>query len=191
MLAVPFAGLLSKPALAQNPLTFSTTSYLFQNDNTDVYELDLTTGKSAQKTSGGIPGIATSTSNTGGVKRLNAIGFNQVDNYVWAQVYGTTLVARIGKDNSGNYLGQTYAVSGLPTPSSTSNIVVGDVSPSGKMYLTIGGSQATATIYVIDLTNPTGSPSTYSAATLTSTASPITDWAVSPKDDYLYAVAST
>ncbi|RZL10201.1 MAG: hypothetical protein EOO62_13335 [Hymenobacter sp.] len=190
--AALFFGLASRPLAAQtpNPLTCSTTSYLFQNNVTDVYEIDLTDGKSYRRTNSGIPGIATSPSNVNQVTRLNAFGFNQVDKYIWGMVYGTTLVARIGKDNAGNYLGQTFSVTGLPAVNGTSNnFVVGDVSPSGKMYVAVGGTPSTDQIYIIDLTKPSSS-STYTATTLTTTLTIITDWAVSPIDGNLYAVSS-
>jgi hypothetical protein len=148
-------------------------SYLFQNavnsSVTNAYEIDLTTGTSVQKTTSGI---------TGG--QLNAFGFNPVDKYIWGQVYNQGQVVRIGSE----FTAQTYTVSGLPS----GPYVVGDIDKNGVMYLAIGGSNATTDIFTTDLTKfATG----LSANKLTTTASFITDWAISPKDNNLYAMYSS
>lgn len=154
-------------------------AYLFQKDATDAYELDLRTGTLTQKT---FNGITLPDKTTGG--KYNAFGYNQRDNYIWGQVYNDSKVIRIG----GDFSGQVFSVANLPAKP----FVVGDISPSGIMYLAIGGSNATDVIYAIDLTQtaPSSTTPALSATTLPTTLSYITDWGVSPRDGNLYAVSS-
>lgn len=170
-------ALLSLPLAAQAQQTSfncnSGKSYLFQNavnsSVTNAYEIDLTTGSAVQKTTNGI---------TGG--QLNAFGFNPVDKYIWGQVYNQPQVIRMGSE----FTAQTYTVANLPA----SPFVVGDIDKNGVMYLTVGGSSATTDIFTIDLTQPT---TALKATKLTTTISFITDWAISPRDNNLYAMYSS
>lgn len=189
-LGVALVAWLGNTAAAQTQTSFACTagkSYIFQGDVTTVVEVDLSSGTSKQASSPLVP------SSTTGGQKFNAFGYNQVDNFIWGQHTGTSEVVRVGSEATG----KIYPVSNLT--GDVASAVVGDVSPSGIMYLTRGGSGAGAsgtsttsatmrTIYKIDLTQ----------ATLTATALPvvppatyITDWAVSPIDGKLYALYST
>jgi hypothetical protein len=179
------ALLLGAASIAQAQ-TFSCTagkSYLFQGDITTGIEIDLSTGQSKAPSSPIIP-------QSQGLQKLNAFGYNPIDNYIWGQRTGTSQLVRVNSD----FTSTLFSVNGLT--GDITNTVVGDVSPSGIMYLTRGGSGAGAsnasvtmrTIYAIDLKQPT----------LTATALPvvpaptyITDWAVSPVDGNIYAIYST
>jgi hypothetical protein len=180
------ALLLGCAGVAQAQAPFSCTagkSYLFQGDVTTGVEIDLSTGQS--KTASG-PIIPQALGN----QKLNAFGYNPLDNYIWGQRLGTSQVVRVNSD----FTATIFSVNGLT--GDVTNAVVGDVSPSGIMYLTRGGSGAGAsdatvtmrTIYAVDLSQPT----------LTATALPvvppptyITDWAISPVDGNIYALYST
>lgn len=158
-------------------------SYIFQGDATTAVEIDLSSGTSKQASS---PIISASAGN----QKLNAFGYNQVDNYIWGQRNNTSQVVRVGSD----YTATIYNVDNLT--GDVANAVVGDVSPSGIMYLTRGGSGAGAsgasttmrTIYAIDLTKTTLEAT---ALPVVPPATYLTDWAVSPVDGNLYALYST
>jgi hypothetical protein len=171
-------------SVAQAQTQFACTagkSYLFQGDATTAVEIDLSSGSSKTAST---PLIA-STSN----QKLNAFGYNQVDNYIWGQRTSTNQVVRVGND----YSVTLYSVNGLTDDVTAA--VVGDVSPSGVMYLTRGGSGAgvagasdlVRTIYAIDLTKQ---PLTATKLPVVPPATYLTDWAVSPIDGNLYAIYS-
>lgn len=158
-------------------------SYLFQGDATTVVKIDLSSGTSNTASSPIIPAAS-------GNQKLNAFGYNQRDNYIWGQRTNTSQVVRVNSD----YTATIYDVANLT--GDVTAAVVGDVSPSGIMYLTRGGSGAGVStaaaslrnIYSIDLTQ-----TSLKATILTTTPPPtyITDWAVSPIDNNLYAIYST
>jgi hypothetical protein len=158
-------------------------SYLFQGDATTAVEIDLSTGQSKPASSPIIPASL-------GNQKLNAFGYNQLDNYIWGQRTNTSQVVRVGSD----YAATIYTVAGLTND--VTSAVVGDVSPSGIMYLTRGGTTggntgnaATAyTIYAIDLTR---TPLTATALPVVPPPTYLTDWAVSPIDGNIYALYST
>lgn len=171
-------------AQAQTPFACTAgKSYIFQGDATAVVEIDLSSGSSKQASSPVIPAGQ-------GSQKLNAFGYNQLDNYIWGQRNGTNQVVRVGSD----YAATIYNVANLT--GDVANAVVGDISPSGIMYLTRGGSTAGATgasttlraIYAIDLTQPT---LTATPLPVVPPATYLTDWAVSPVDGNLYALYST
>jgi hypothetical protein len=170
-------------AQAQKPFACTAgKSYLFQGDATTVVEIDLSTGTSKTASTPIISGTTN--------QKLNAFGYNQVDNYIWGQRTGTSQVVRVNND----YTSTIYDVAGLT--GDVTNTVVGDVSPQGIMYLTRGGSpggatnaeKATLDIYAIDLTK---SPLTATTLPVTPPATYLTDWAVSPVDGNLYTIFST
>jgi hypothetical protein len=173
-------------SVAQAQAPFACTagkSYIFQGDATTAVEIDLSSGTSKPASSALIPASA-------GSQKLNAFGYNQVDNYIWGQRTGTNQVVRVGSD----YTVTLYSVANLT--GDVNAAVVGDVSPRGIMYLTRGGSGAGAsgssaaarTIYSIDLTQAS---LTATALTVVPPATYLTDWAVSPVDGNLYALYST
>lgn len=179
------ALLLGGATVAQAQTPFACTagkSYLFQGDATTAVEIDLSSGTSKPASSPLIPAAQ-------GNQKLNAFGYNQLDNYVWGQRTNTSQVVRVGSD----YTATAYSVSGLT--GDVTAAVVGDVSPSGIMYLTRGGSNAGATgaaasmraIYAIDLTKM---PLTATQLPVVPPATYLTDWAVSPIDGNIYALYS-
>lgn len=144
--------------------------YLFQDNPTIAYRYDLATG-TATAMNGGNPLIP-----SGANRQINATGYNQVDNYIWGAVVGTSQIARIGSDWSV----QTFNVTGLPT---TAGMNVGDVSADGIYYVRSGGENS---FYKIDL-NP-GSANYLVAVEVTNSQGGMADWAFSPIDGKLYAV---
>lgn len=151
-------------------------SYLFQNTPTDAYEIDLIAGTTARKTTGGL--IAQT--------NMNAFGYNQKDGYIWGQINGQSQLVRVGSD----YSAQTFSFT-APSGYNETGFVVGDVSGSGTMYLTRGGSGAggnsTTVIYAINLNQ-----APYTATILTSQGGTyLNDWAVSPIDGNLYTLYAT
>jgi hypothetical protein len=178
------ALLLGGTSAAQAQKPFACTagkSYLFQGDATTAVEVDLSSGSSQTASTPIIP--------AGSNQKLNAFGYNQLDNYIWGQRTNTSQIVRVGSD----YSATIYDVNGLTNDVTAA--VVGDVSPSGIMYLTRGGSGAGVTnastnmraIYAIDLTK---SPLTATTLTVVPPATYLTDWAVSPIDGNLYAIYS-
>lgn len=170
-------------AHAQTPFACTAgKSYLFQGDATTVVEIDLSSGTSKPASSSIIPAAQ-------GNQKLNAFGYNQLDNYVWGQRTNTSQVVRVGSD----YTATVYNVTGLS--GDVTAAVVGDVSPSGIMYLTRGGSSAGAAnaveslraIYAIDLTKM---PLVANRLAVVPPATYLTDWAVSPVDGNIYALYS-
>lgn len=105
---------------------------------------------------------------------VDGIGYNKNDGYVWGHLSGTNQIVRIENDGSTT----TYAVSGLPS----GTYILGDVSPSGILYLSIAGSSGR--MYQINLN--TGAPFAVAASPAANTQS-IDDWAVNPVDGMLYA----
>ena len=161
-------------------------SYIFQSDATTGVEVDLSTGRAS---------TASSPILSSGNQKLNAFGYNQQDNYIWGLRVGSNQLVQVGSDFKAN----VFNVTGLSTDGS--NAVVGDVSPTGIMYLTRGGSTggnsnnaaSAYTIYTINLTQTlTSANPSYQATTLAvTTPSYINDWAVSPRDGHLYALYAT
>lgn len=170
-------------------------SYILQDDPTVAIEVNVSTGATTATS-----GPVVSSSST--IKRVNAVGYNQKDNYIWGLLINGNKLVQVGGDFNSNL----YPVTGLSGEGV--NAVVGDVSPAGIMYITRGGStggKATdnngqaLTIYSIDLTKASGSnPTTYAATVFgvlpASTSSApvfINDWAASPIDGHLYAIYAT
>ena len=202
--ALSAAGLLgalllgSSSAAQAQPTAFSCTagkSYLFQGNATDVYEFDIASGNTTQKTFGNL---------LASPNQLNAVGYNSQDNFMYAQRNGQAQIVRIGSNfpaQGVNTYPSTTAinVAGLGSTDDLYNAVVGDISPQGVMYLTRGGSPGArisggkTTVYKIDLAPLQASP----AGALSAVALPvksdttyINDWAVSPVDGNLYAIYS-
>jgi hypothetical protein len=183
---------------AQTTTPFACTagkSYILQDDPTVAIEVNVSTGATTA-TSGPVVN-ANST-----IRRVNAVGYNQRDNYIWGLLINGTRLVQVGGDFNSN----SYPVTGLSGEGV--NAVVGDVSPTGIMYITRGGSTGgraadnsgqALTIYSIDLTKPSGSnPTTYAATAFgvlpaSNSSAPvyINDWAASPIDGHLYAIYAT
>ncbi|MCB0098742.1 MAG: DUF11 domain-containing protein, partial [Caldilineaceae bacterium] len=149
------------------------TAFLFQGlttDPTDVYSIDLQSGAATL-----IASDLTTAPDT-----INGIGYNQLDNYIWGSVIAQSQIVRVGAD----YVPKYFTIPGLPT-----DMLVGDVSPDGKLYLT---SSSFGSLRIIDLDPNSPDYLTLKTVAATTTSSyPIYDWAFSPIDGQLYAVTST
>lgn len=172
-------------AQAQTTTPFACTagkSYVFQSDVTTGTQVDVSTGQA---------GTSSSPILSSGNQKLNAFGYNQVDNYIWGLRLGSNQLVQVGSDFKAN----VFNVTGLSNDGA--NSVVGDVSATGTMYITRGGSTGggggTQTIYSIDLTQTltAANPSYQASAFATTVPSYINDWAVSPNDGHLYAIYAT
>ena len=164
-------------AVTVNPPAFvcsDGTAFLFQNDPTDVFTVDLITGAANEVASDITPGSLT----------INGIGFNQTDGYIWGSVQTSSgRIARIGAD----YVPQYFDIPGLPR-----DYNVGDVSADGLLHLYVAGVGVTSTaIYVVDV-----DPASPTYLTLLSTlpgtnppAARVFDFAISPIDGNIYGVS--
>lgn len=186
---------------AQTTTPFACTagkSYILQDDPTYAIEVNVATGATTATSAA----VVSANQNSSNIRRVNAVGYNQKDSYIWGLLINANQLVQVGGDFKSNL----YTVSGLSGQGV--NAVVGDVSPTGIMYLTRGGSTGgnatdnngqALTIYSIDLTKPSGSnPTTYAATSFgtlpISTADApiyINDWAASPVDGHLYAIYAT
>ena len=121
--AVSFSGSsLSNQNFPLDPNTTSLASctvsaFLFQNNPSDVYGLNLATGSSNLLAS-----------DIGGI-HVNGIGFNPLDNFIYGASNTVTngSIAKVDGNFNVSYLGP---IVGLPTTS----YVVGDISPDGKLF---------------------------------------------------------
>ena len=146
--------------------------YLFQNDPTDVYGLNLATGASQLIRSNiGPPGRSIQT---------NGLGYNVQDNFI----YGSNstdrdgTISRLDRNFNVTLLGP---IPGLPIDK---GFYIGDVSPEGKLYFYHNN---TADLHVIEL-DP--SSANYLTQTVISTSQglSITDIAFNPIDNQIYTV---
>jgi parallel beta-helix repeat protein len=145
------------------PLGCQITTYLFQDNPTDAYEFDLSTGEMHKVSDNLFEG------------HVNAIGYNQVDGYIWGSHYDKKgYIARIGQ----NMEMQLYKVEGYENKRS----YTGDVSADGKLYLKNGN-----TMYAIDL-NPSSDDYLKAIPIKLSQSVGAADWAFHPSDGYLYAM---
>ncbi|WP_257670452.1 Ig-like domain-containing protein, partial [Parapedobacter tibetensis] len=150
------------------------TGYLFQGNPTGVYAVNLATGEYEEVSAQLIPG----TENT----VLNAAAYNVTDDYIWAYRAFTGDLVRIGSDWSV----QIFPIAGLPTGVGFN---VGDISSDGVMYL-FSNTGGTNTIQRVDL-DPESATYLQLLSPLSTTASPIADWAFSPIDGNLYGLGNT
>jgi hypothetical protein len=163
------------PVVAAPP-TFACTEnsgYLFQDDPTDAYIVNLSTGATTLAKDNLL-------GNTNA--QINAVGYNVTDNYLWGFHRGTNQVVRI----AGDWSVQTYPIVGLPV---TGDFFVGDVSSTGVLYLYNNQAFPTS-IYRVDV-NPASPTYLQLLPTLTTSNSNLTDWAFSTIDGKLYAVDNT
>jgi len=122
---------LSSRLYAMTPFTCQNgQSFLLRDDNSQLYTVNLRTG------------VQTLLFNavTLGDRDLSGLGYNPLDNYLYASVSGTNDIVRIGSD--GAIL--TIDVPGLPA----ATFQAGDVSPAGILYLY---TLSTTTIYKVNL----------------------------------------
>lgn len=143
----------------------SPKAYLFENNPTDIIEVDLVTG-TRTAVANDIYAFASSA------------GYNTTDNFLWAYQQGTGKVARIGA----NWGLTTHTIAGL-----TGSFSVSDIDENGIMYLY---NTSTTAIVRVDL-NPSSPTYLTKLANLTTTSTTIQDWAYCPISDLLYAVDAT
>lgn len=106
--------------------------------------------------------------------RVNGIGYNTVDNFIWGSQPGTSNILKIGS----NGIAQSFPVTNLPA----SEFNAGDVDAAGNLYLYVASA---STIYKINLTGPT-----YSATAITVTGSNLGDFSVSADGTKIYGVSA-
>lgn len=121
---------------------------------------------------------------------VNAIGHNQVDNYLWGSISGNTIV-KIG--TNANW--ETHVIANLPTGGAWNT---GTISSDGYYYLTTTSSTRYYTIDLnpshatyLKLVDPTAGfilDNTAPFGTAMSPTRDISDWAFNPVDGKLYAM---
>ncbi|WP_020657220.1 DUF6923 family protein [Rudanella lutea] len=169
--SVPFVTLWE-----QTSYVCGTSAYLFQNlvgVPTSIVSVNLQSGASTTVAQGMLP-----TPNTD----LNAMGYNTIDNFIWGYRLNTDQIVRVGA----GFGVQPVTIAGLPVNGSFN---VGDVGLDGILYL-YSGSGSSTTIYRVDL-RPTSPTYLTLLSSLTTTASIIADWSVSPVDGNFYTVDNT
>ncbi len=168
-----FVAKLSGNVSAPNPPTpfnCDTTAYLFLDNPTRMYLLNLNSGASQLV----VDPIISSPCNQG----LNAFGFNPADNYIWGYRVNTNQIVRIASD----YSVTIFTIAGLPIkPYQT-----GDISDNGIMYL-YAGSILDTEFYRIDLNPPAPQLILPNLAIVPTSLS---DWAFSPVDGNLYTISN-
>ena len=157
-------------------------AYLFQNRPSDIFTLDLVTGKLVKVKDNVTP-------HTIPFYHVNALGFNVTDGFLWGSTPAKSgYISRIGKNGSGDWVEMHYGpIKGLNLYSYT-----GDINDSGTLFLYSHNSGAaskvdlnpnsknylTATDFkVVKKSNPSLGVRLYS-----------TDWAINPVDNMLYTV---
>ncbi len=156
---------------AQEPIGCIESAFMFQNEDTDVYILNLADGNMIQIKDNVAP------------YNINSIGFNKKDGYFWGYKNGGGIVVRIGYDNndSREWSYEEFAISEL----NEFNSVTGDIDDNGFLYLKESGGNR---VLVIDLN---GDKPEYSREFNLNTSINLTDWAFNPKDKFIYAVNSS
>lgn len=159
-----------KAFLLQNPNTYDSGV----ESNAILYSVDINTGAATTVSSD----LLKSTVNE--FSELNAMGYNPLDNYLWAYRSGTNQIVRIGSDNSV----QSLTIPNLPRSDYNS----GDIDANGIYYLfknNITENGITSLIYRIDLKTGTLLPSITPSGEITAI-----DISVNPIDGNLYALQS-
>jgi CshA-type fibril repeat protein len=159
------------PRTCPAPIDCNGALYLFQNEPTDVFKLDIATGVKTQ-----IFNNLTSTTSAAGI---NAVGFNQTNGLFVGYNDATDQISVIGE--GGAVL--NYTVAGLPVGVYT----LGDVSSAGIYYFAATGGTV---IHKVDV-NPFSSTFMQYLGALTSTSSSINDMVVNPVDGNLYTINGT
>ncbi len=169
-----------------NPLTVADRekAYLFQNKPSDVYSLDLVTGKLTKQQDNITPSAY----------HVNGLGYNVKDGYFWGsaprrgEFSADGYIIRVGKDSSGNWVTTDYG----PIPNLNIFSYAGDIDKDGKLYLNMHG-QPFMSIIDLDPNSPTYLTAdslllVKSTNILITKTVYSTDWAFNPKDDMLYTV---
>ena len=178
---VPSSGC---PALTSTQPTFTCEpayGYLFQNPNntgpygietnTSAIRVNLATGASTVVKTALIDPALTDFS------EINAVGYNQVDNYMWGYRRGTNQLVRIGSDWSVEYVN----IPGLPGFPYAS----GEVDENGILYLHTQQEGSLPYLVRVNLNTLTVMPNIPLSQPII-----IADFAVNPVDGFLYAFSS-
>lgn len=161
---------------AADPTAFSCDpfAYLFKNQGvlnpSDVLRVDLASGESTTA------GQLTDT--------VNAVGYNVLDDYMYAWDLTTKELVRISNDLSLTQLG---VPTGIADGDITDGFQTGDVDSSGH-YWVLNGNKVSTTIYEIDLTVSPPAVLQSIPVTLTGEVKDISDWAFI--DGALYGMSS-
>ncbi|KAK6542967.1 hypothetical protein TWF694_006900 [Orbilia ellipsospora] len=159
----------SCPAVASP--TFACSEYGFIVDDLALYKIDLHTAE-----------FILVTDDVDGSNTINALGYNVIDNYLYANEVSTGTILRIAADGSIERVVQIPAIQGA---------VIGDIDTNGKYILMISKTGDQATWGEVDL-NPTSPTYGQLTDTGTSTASGFSfvDWAFVPATpSYLWTLA--
>ena len=152
------------------PFSCDTTAYLFLDNPTKMYRLNLNSGVSQLVANP----IISSPCNQG----LNAFGFNPADNYIWGYRVNTNQIVRIASD----YSVTIFSIPGLPIkPYNT-----GDISENGIFYL-YAGSNLDTEFYRVNLNLPTPQ---LILPNLPIIPTSLSDWAISSIDNNLYSISN-
>ena len=152
------------------------SAFLYQNNPSDIYTVDLVTGDYSLMT--GAPAVYS-----------NGVGYNVLDNYIYGYAYinpvsGVGYITRT--DGSGNIT--VLPVSGLVKPGgAAASATVGDVSLDGYLYL---GRANTDYAWVIDVNPQRATYLQLTMLTLSSTTG-LADWAFNPADGMLYGIQTS
>ncbi len=153
--------------------TCPTLGFLFQNGTTDAYGVNLA--------SGATPMLSENLSDPdSGLKKINAIGFNILDNYIYGHLNGDKngTIARVGLDYGVTVLGPIAGLEGF-------GFYVGDVSADGHLYLTTANNSK---FYIVDVDASSDTYLELIAVRDFSRRIQIYDWAFNPLDNMIYAV---
>ena len=138
-------------------------AYIFQGDPTGVYSLDLASGYYNTVMNPVLPGV-----------KLNAVGFDPVNEYLWAANQANAELVRV----DAGFNASSFSATGLPV----NNYYVGDINGSGVYYLYSNDSGGD--FYTVDVSS--GTP-TY-LGTFSSSAGNIHDIAFNPMDNQIYTI---
>ncbi|MEL6442421.1 MAG: choice-of-anchor L domain-containing protein [Cyanobacteria bacterium J06621_8] len=143
-------------------------AFLFQNDPSDVFSLNLVTGTDVLEAS-----------NIGN-RHVNGIGFNPVNSFIYGS-NNTDLDGTISRVDSNYNVATLGPIVGLPTGTT---FFAGDVSPDGRLYF-----ERDDILYIID-TDPSSSNYLQFESFPLSSGVSLTDFAFNPIDGQIYAVAN-
>ncbi|MFM9986446.1 MAG: T9SS type A sorting domain-containing protein [Flavobacteriales bacterium] len=146
-------------------------AYLFQGDPAKMIRLDPETSEYEIVSEDLFPGDT--------LQRINAVGFNSTDHYFWGYRLGTNELVRISSDFST----MSYTIAAIPD---TMLFYSGDIDENGIMYLLPHNEP---TIWRVDL-NPFSENYLTVLDVLPTDTTIVSDWAVNPADNQLYALSS-
>ncbi|MBD2751394.1 DUF6923 family protein [Spirosoma validum] len=128
-LLATFIPLLGNTALAQTPFTCQNgVSYRIQGNPSALYQISLRTGVATLLTSAA----------TLGNRNLQGLGYNPLDNFLYASISGTNTILRIGSDGASTVIT-------VPTLAPAA-YAAGDVGPDGVFYLYVPSTTTMAKI---------------------------------------------